>query len=256
MLVKLKKKSTIDAKTSYLKKTVFIYKKMPGLIIRGVRRVPTTVTGRKSVRFRKTSSLDQTVNLNKSCLLSTDSLVFSIALSQKLRKLVSVLTTASGIYYALIASNQMKLFGYNSFSTFSRQRSYEGFSYRTFVGFLKTSSFVSYLELDFNTGAKYATANGVGAQILHHNFRSNLSLIQLPSGETKYFSVFAGASWGKNGYEQCRALSRGDKRLKRIRGFRAKVRGVAMNPIDHPHGGNTKAIRFPRTPWGLATKLK
>lgn len=39
-------------------------------------------------------------------------------------------------------------------------------------------------------------------------------------------------------------------------GFRPKVRGVAQNPVDHPHGGRTKSIRLPRTPWGLVTKKK
>jgi large subunit ribosomal protein L2 len=34
------------------------------------------------------------------------------------------------------------------------------------------------------------------------------------------------------------------------------VRGVAMNPVDHPHGGRTKAIRYQRTPWGKTTKYK
>lgn len=40
------------------------------------------------------------------------------------------------------------------------------------------------------------------------------------------------------------------------KGFKSKVRGVAMNPVDHPHGGRTKTIKLPRTPWGLVTKKK
>jgi large subunit ribosomal protein L2 len=39
-------------------------------------------------------------------------------------------------------------------------------------------------------------------------------------------------------------------------GIKPIVRGVARNPIDHPHGGRTKAIRYPRTPWGKTTKFK
>lgn len=39
-------------------------------------------------------------------------------------------------------------------------------------------------------------------------------------------------------------------------GQRPKVRGVAMNPVDHPHGGRTKSIKLPKTPWGKVTKLK
>jgi large subunit ribosomal protein L2 len=39
-------------------------------------------------------------------------------------------------------------------------------------------------------------------------------------------------------------------------GLKSIVRGVAMNPVDHPHGGRTKAVKYPRTPWGHTTKYK
>jgi large subunit ribosomal protein L2 len=39
-------------------------------------------------------------------------------------------------------------------------------------------------------------------------------------------------------------------------GFKSLVRGVAMNPVDHPHGGRTKSVKYQRTPWGKTTKFK
>ena len=39
-------------------------------------------------------------------------------------------------------------------------------------------------------------------------------------------------------------------------GIKSLVRGVAMNPVDHPHGGRTKSIKYPQTPWGKTTKFK
>jgi large subunit ribosomal protein L2 len=39
-------------------------------------------------------------------------------------------------------------------------------------------------------------------------------------------------------------------------GCKPIVRGVAMNPVDHPHGGRTSTIKYPRTPWGKTTKFK
>jgi large subunit ribosomal protein L2 len=39
-------------------------------------------------------------------------------------------------------------------------------------------------------------------------------------------------------------------------GLKSLVRGVAMNPVDHPHGGRTKSVKYPRTPWGKTTKFK
>jgi large subunit ribosomal protein L2 len=42
----------------------------------------------------------------------------------------------------------------------------------------------------------------------------------------------------------------------KIYGKKPLVRGVAMNPVDHPHGGRGKSIKYPRTPWGKTTKFK
>jgi large subunit ribosomal protein L2 len=39
-------------------------------------------------------------------------------------------------------------------------------------------------------------------------------------------------------------------------GLKPHVRGVARNPVDHPHGGRAKSIKYPRTPWGKTTKYK
>jgi large subunit ribosomal protein L2 len=39
-------------------------------------------------------------------------------------------------------------------------------------------------------------------------------------------------------------------------GKKPRVRGVARNPVDHPHGGRTKTLAYPRTPWGKTTKFK
>ncbi len=226
------------------------------MLIRGVRRVPVDVRGRKSVRFRKKSTLCLNVIINKNQTLAKESLVLSIVLSKKLKKLIKVLVTASGSYYALGATTNSNLFNYTSFRYFCAKKSYGSIFFRSFIGFFKKRSFISHLSLDHGEESIYATANGVSAAILSHNFKQNLTLIRLPSGETKYFSTHATASLGKCSFGEYRILKKGDKRFKRLRGFRAKVRGVAMNPIDHPHGGNTKSIRFPRTPWGLATKLK
>ena len=42
--------------------------------------------------------------------------------------------------------------------------------------------------------------------------------------------------------------------LRHRLGLSPRVRGVAMNPNDHPHGGRTKAVKYPRTPWGKTTR--
>jgi len=44
--------------------------------------------------------------------------------------------------------------------------------------------------------------------------------------------------------------------FKKVLGKKSLSRGVAKNPIDHPHGGRSKAIKYQRTPWGKTTKYK
>ena len=73
----------------------------------------------------------------------------------------------------------------------------------------------------------------------------------------KTFSIFSLAS---NGRANLYILKKNFKNTKsgfwRKKGFKPTVRGVAMNPVDHPHGGRTNSIKYPRTPWGKTTKFK
>ena len=107
---------------------------------------------------------------------------------------------------------------------------------------------VSLLELIPLKGIQYARSTGTSAIILKMDSRLNTSLIKLPSGVKKVFSTFSLGSLGSV------ALSDNKKKYDRRAGYNNKfgrkphVRGVAMNPVDHPHGGRTKAIRYQRTP--------
>ena len=115
---------------------------------------------------------------------------------------------------------------------------------------------VSFLELYPLKGVQYARSAGSKALILKMDTRTGYSLVKLPSGLKKVFSIFSLASPGLPSLlppKSCHSTKAGDS----IRaGRKPTVRGVAMNPVDHPHGGRTKAIKYPRTPWGKTTKYK
>jgi len=115
---------------------------------------------------------------------------------------------------------------------------------------------VSLIELYPLKGVQYTRSAGSKSIILKMDTRTGYSLVKLSSGLKKIFSIFSLAapghvafSFNKNfkSYKAGYAVSQGKK---------PTVRGVAMNPIDHPHGGRTKAIKYPRTPWGKTTKFK
>eukprot|EP00924_Labyrinthula_sp_SR-Ha-C_P008506 augustus_masked-scaffold_32-processed-gene-2.46-mRNA-1 protein AED:0.08 eAED:0.08 QI:0/-1/0/1/-1/1/1/0/238 len=118
---------------------------------------------------------------------------------------------------------------------------------------VRLGEFVHSIELRRNEGAKAARAGNVYGQVIEQGEKT---LIRLPSGERKEISSEAMASLGVvEGRDEVRV--RGKAGRSRRLGRRPRVRGVAMNPVDHPHGGGegrTKGGRPSVTPWGRPTK--
>ena len=115
---------------------------------------------------------------------------------------------------------------------------------------------ISYLEITPLKGSQYARAPGSTAKALSKNRHTHTVLVRLPSGVRKVFSLYNAAVKGTPSLKEKKQVRSTKAGYWRSLGYKAKVRGVAMNPIDHPHGGRTKAIKYPRTPWGLTTKFK
>ena len=85
------------------------------------------------------------------------------------------------------------------------------------------------------------------------------AVIKMPSGETRMILITCMATIGKVGNSDHSNISRGKAGVTRWLGRRPKVRGVAMNPVDHPHGGGegkTSGGRHPVSPWGTMAKGK
>ena len=85
----------------------------------------------------------------------------------------------------------------------------------------------------------------------------NFARVRLPSGEIRLFRTNCMATIGQLGNVEHEGISIGKAGRSRWMGRRPKVRGVAMNPVDHPHGGGegkSSGGRHPSTPWGKPTK--
>jgi large subunit ribosomal protein L2 len=161
-----------------------------------------------------------------------------------------------------LTTENHKLFSYLLFIHNKRLRNkfnkidWKFFKYNSYLRFTKRRSFISCLELYFNNGIQYATSPGSKARLLERYNHIKCCTIQLPSKEVKLFSFNATCNSTPLLLKNRNKLLFDSKRYNRSKGFGPKVRGVAMNAIDHPHGGKTKSIKFPKTPWGLPTKLK
>ncbi len=111
------------------------------------------------------------------------------------------------------------------------------------------------IELKIGKGAQLARSAGTFAQLMSKE--GKYSQVKLPSGEVRMILQDCYATIGQVGNLDHENINLGKAGRSRWLGKRPKVRGVAMNPVDHPHGGGegrTSGGRHPVTPWGIPTK--
>ena len=111
------------------------------------------------------------------------------------------------------------------------------------------------IEMRPGKGAQIARSAGAFAQLLAKE--GNYSVLRLPSGELRRIHLDCKATLGQVGNLEHENQKSGKAGRSRWLDRRPKVRGVAMNPIDHPHGGGegkSSGGRHPVTPWGVPTK--
>jgi len=111
------------------------------------------------------------------------------------------------------------------------------------------------VEMSVGKGAQMCRSAGAGAVVAGTD--GNYVLLKLPSGELRKIFKECYATIGEVGAKDRLLVSSGKAGRSRWLGIRPHVRGVVMNPIDHPHGGGegkTSGGRHPCTPWGKPTK--
>jgi large subunit ribosomal protein L2 len=120
---------------------------------------------------------------------------------------------------------------------------------------IPVGSTVHCVEMMPGKGAQIARSAGTSVQLLARE--GSYAQLRLRSGEIRKVHVDCRATLGEAGNEEHSLRSIGKAGAMRWRGVRPTVRGVVMNPVDHPHGGGegrTAAGRHPVSPWGTPTK--
>ena len=110
------------------------------------------------------------------------------------------------------------------------------------------------IELQPGRGGQMARSAGASAQLMAKD--GDMATLRLPSGEMRMVRAECRATVGTIGNAEHQNVKVGKAGRKRHMGVRPQTRGVAMNPVDHPHGGgegSTTAGRHPVTPWGVPT---
>jgi large subunit ribosomal protein L2 len=120
---------------------------------------------------------------------------------------------------------------------------------------IPVGSTIHCIEMQPGKGAQIARSAGTSVQLLARE--GSYAQVRMRSGEIRKIHVDCRATIGEVGNEEHNLESVGKAGRMRWRGVRPTVRGVAMNPIDHPHGGGegrTAAGQDPVSPWGVLTK--
>ena len=122
---------------------------------------------------------------------------------------------------------------------------------------MPVGTIVHNVEMKPGKGGQLARAAGAYAQLVGKD--SGYALLRLSSGEQRMVRAECMATVGAVSNPDNQNVKLGKAGRNRWRGRRPKVRGVAMNPVDHPHGGGegkSSGGRHPVTPWGVPTKGK
>ncbi|MCB0537517.1 MAG: 50S ribosomal protein L2 [Bacteroidetes bacterium] len=120
------------------------------------------------------------------------------------------------------------------------------------IGLLTPGTRVYNLELFPGSGGKVSRSAGTFSTIL--KVYSSFVLVKLPSGEQRLFDKRCICNVGRVGNVEHSFQIIGKAGIMRKLGKRPIVRGRAMNPVDHPHGGRTNGGIVPKTPWGRLAK--
>jgi len=116
---------------------------------------------------------------------------------------------------------------------------------------IPTGTVIHAIEMRPGGGAKIARSAGSGVQLLAKE--GAYATLRMPSGEIRRVSIECRATVGEVGNSEHGNIKLGKAGRNRWKGKRPSVRGVAMNPIDHPHGGGegkSSGGRHPVSPWG------
>jgi large subunit ribosomal protein L2 len=109
------------------------------------------------------------------------------------------------------------------------------------IYFIKRFSFIYSVSNFYKNTGFYAKSSGVYSVLIYNYKDFNITKIRLPSGKNIIISCFCFAVLGRNSNLKKKYKILGGAKQSYFLGKRPHVRGVAMNPVDHPHGGRTKS---------------
>lgn len=127
--------------------------------------------------------------------------------------------------------------------------------FTTILKYFQNHSIFFNFVVNFLKGSQYAKACGTYCLMIQLNFEKKLSFIQLPTKKTIWVSWYCVGTIGRSSNVESKKQFLTKAGTNRHKNIRPTVRGVAMNPVDHPHGGRSKTNSPEVTPWSRVAKF-
>lgn len=168
---------------------------------------------------------------------------------------IALIKYANGAFSYILAPQGL-FYGDYVLSTYNDMLYTKGFSigYAIFLFHAPVTTIFFNIKLTKARRGFYARAAGAYCTIFKENREKAMHHILLPTTKEAVISSYSLVTLGKVSNKLHKKEVVGKAGLNRLKGFRPTVRGVAMNPVDHPHGGRTKTISPEVTPWGKVAK--
>jgi large subunit ribosomal protein L2 len=231
----------------YLK--IYIYKKK---IIKKLSFGTTKIDGRNKggqiVLYHRGHSLKKKyilIDFNK-YIYNVTGIILRIEYDSKRTALVNLVSYFNGILCYSLSIKNLKVGDTIHF----KNRNYLMLGCTNFLNNIKPGYFICLLELYYKCGAQYIRAAGSFAKVIIK--KSSYCIIKLKSKQLLKLNIFNIATLGIISGLDFRFIRYKKASFFLLRGWTPIVRGVAMNPIDHPHGGGGGKVSV--SPWGKVTK--
>ena len=177
-----------------------------------------------------------------------DAIVKSIEYDPNRSAFIALITYTDGVKSYILAPSKLNV---GQRLTFSEQAPLVAGN-RLTIQYIPVGTEIYNLELFPGKGGQIIRSAGSAGQVLA--VEDNYALVKLPSGEVRKVHKTVYASIGRVSNESHMLENIGKAGRNRWRGVRPAVRGSAMNPVDHPHGGGEGrqpiGLKSPKTPWG------
>lgn len=232
------KKDLLCKSNRLLKKSLVGFKKMSGR---------SSETGHITVRHKGSG-----VKMNFRKMLFQDyflGLVVAISYNPSKNCFLSLnYNLLTGLFFQ---TPQIEYVGPGSFLVYNFQAPELKLGYRLVLSDVPVGSLINTVS-SLKKREKFIKSGGTYGQLIQKS--ENFCKLKLPSGELYILNKFSNATLGVLSNKQSNKCVLGKAGKSRLCGKRPGVRGVAMNPVDHPHGGRTNGGRPSVTPWGKPTK--